>query len=238
MKKLTRTVLAVCAAGLLGSAAQAQVTTDPYLFESPSFGAADGTFEWDTFAGAFAGPHAADVGSAGMGAASLTPGVFTPVPMDGPPFGLVTGSSNLYSGGNTGSYDIELTGLADAEAFTTVVLQIAYIPGEVPFATSLQLNGSDATERVDRGTANGVLHGLVGSPNDTTYLWAQWQVAAGEDYVISFDTANHTNLAAVRIDYINDAAVVDAVAAGAVPEPTGLALLIGGAALCTARRRR
>lgn len=233
-----RLVTACAAAALLASAAHGQVTTDPYLFEAPSFGTADGTFEWDTFTGNFADAHATDAGTTGTGSATLTPGVFTPLPMDGPPFGLVTSSSNLYSGGNTGSYEIELTGLDTAEAFTTVVLQIAYIPGAGPFATTLRLDGSDAIELVDRGIAGGVLHGLLASPNDTAYLWAEWRVAAGSSHTITFDTANHTNLAAVRVDYLNDATVVDAAAAAPVPEPTGLALLLGGAALCGARRRR
>jgi hypothetical protein len=238
MKTLTRTLFAACAAALMGTAAQAQVTTDPYLFETPSFGAADGTFEWDTFAGAFAGPHAADVGSAGMGSAALNVTDITAVPMDGPPFGLVTSSSNLYTGGNTATFEVGLTGLDNAEALTTVVVQIAYVPGAGPFATSLQLNGVDATQVVDRGVAPGVEHGITASPNDTAYLWAQWQVGSADAYTLTFDSANHTNLAAVRIDYINSGSVVDAVAPAAVPEPSALALLFGGAALCGVRRRR
>lgn len=238
MKTPTRTLFAACAAALLGPVAQAQVTTDPYLFEAPSFGSADGTFEWDTFAGAFAGPHAADVATTGTGSASLSVTDITAVPMDGPPFGLVTSSSNLYSGGNTATYEIDLSGLESAEALTTVVVQIAYVPGAGPFATTLQLDGMDATEVVDRGIAGGVLHGLVQSPNDTAYLWAEWQVAAGSGYTLTFDTANHTNLAAVRIDYVNSGSVVDAIAPSAVPEPSALALLLGGAALCGVRRRR
>lgn len=238
MKTLTRTLFAACAAALLGHVAQAQVTTDPYLFEAPSFGAADGTFEWDTFVGAFAGPHATDVGTTGTGSASLDVIELTPDLTDGPPFGILTSSSNLYSGGNTGTYGIDLTGLDASEAFTTVVLQIAYIPGSGPFAATLQLDGVDTTQVVDRGIADGVLHGLVQSPNDTAYLWAEWQVAAGSDYTLTFDTVNHTNLAAVRIDYVNSGSVVDAIAPSAVPEPSALALLLGGAALCGVRRRR
>ncbi len=235
MKTLTRTLFAAGVAALLGTAAQAQVTTDPYLFETPSFGAADGTFEWDTFAGSFAGTHATDVGTTGTGSAVLDTTGFSGG-FDPP--ALITSSSNLYTGSHTGTYAIDLTGLENAGAMTTVVLQIAYIPGAGPFASSVQLEGLDATEFVDRGIAAGVEHGLVASPNDTAYLWAEWQVGSASAYTLTFDSDVHTNLAAVRVDYINSGSAVDAVAPAAVPEPSALALLLGGAALYGVRRRR
>ncbi|NBC10440.1 MAG: PEP-CTERM sorting domain-containing protein [Planctomycetes bacterium] len=143
----------------------------------------------------------------------------------------------MYSGEGAGSLAINLSDLEDAQANTTLVMQIAYIPGNGPFS-NFELDGSSPTETVDRGVAKAVKHGVTESEFDTTYLWFEWQLSANENAQITFDTLQHTSLAAVRIDYLNSASVTDATAPGLVPEPGSIALLgLGGLAMLTRRRR-
>ncbi|MEM9415756.1 MAG: PEP-CTERM sorting domain-containing protein [Planctomycetota bacterium] len=236
MKRFAKQLMAATAFVLAASTATAQITTDPYLFEAPSFGAADGTFEWDTLAGSVFAPFGTDPGlSSGTGTGTLDASDFTAQPMDGPPVPLITSTMNLYSGGTVVDFDVDLAGMDNTEAQTTVVLQIAVLGALEGFL----LNGAAPTEFLDRGVAADVEHGLAASPFDTTYYWAEWQIATTDSVTIEFNNvATHTSLAAVRVDYINDASVIDATAPAQVPEPSGLALLLGGAALCGIRRRR
>ncbi len=232
---MLRNYLVPALAITLASTAAAQVTTNPQLFEAPLTDPA-GTFHWDTFTGSFPGPHAPDVTATGTGSASISADGFVPQPMDGPPFGLVTSTSNLYSGGTAGTYTLDLTGLDDDADHTTVVLQLAYLPGNGPLS-DFALDGLEPTELVDRGVMPRVEHGLSAAPFDTTFLWLEWQLDAADSYQITFDSLQHTSLASVRLDYVNADTVIDAAAPGPVPEPASLTLLTL-AALVTGTRRR
>ncbi len=210
----------------LPSPATADLDTDPDLFTEQPI-AATGVFYWDEFSAAagFAGPHAPDVVSSGVGSAALS-SMGVPQPMDGPPFGLVTGTQNLYTGGTIGHWDIDLAGLSTAEANTTVVLQLAAL-GTIDPASFL-LDGAAPTTFVDRRVAPGVIHNIDGAqaPSDTSYYWAEWHVPPAAEYTLEFSGADtHRSLTGARVDYFNTADVFDALAASAVPEPSSIALV-------------
>lgn len=241
MKKMPRlrTGLAACCL-LTAGVAQAALTTSPYAFTTQPT-TATGHLEWDEFSGANAfTPKSPDVAALG-GAGSLTIQAFAQSgPPGGPPVPVLTSTQNIYTSSFIADFQAALSGLSTAEAFTTVVVQVASAEPLDP-ATFL-LDGVAPTQFVDRGVIRGVLHNTDnggGAPFDTSYYWAEWQVAAEADYVLRFSNlVPHTSLAQVRVDAFNVATAFDAVAAQPVPEPVAWASVLAALAPAVRRRRR
>lgn len=230
-------IFAVLASTVL---ANAGIETDPYLFEDSLGVTPTGQFDWDEFGGTGApvtGTHSPDGGSAGIGAAALDM-TFTAQPQDGPPFALLTSTDNIYAGGTLMEFDLNLSGLDTTEASTTVVLQIATLGPLDP--ASVLLDGAAPTEFVFRGTKPDVVHDTdeTNSAFDTSYYWAEWQVAADTDYLIEFSHLfTHTSFTGARADYLNSATPFNAQSPSIVPEPASLGLMTT-AMLVLLRRRR
>lgn len=200
---------------LLGGYVAADVDTDPYLFSDQSI-EPTGQFEWDEFEGSHNGPHAADVASTGVGNSELVvTGELNPG--DGPPFGVLTSTGNLYSGGTFGTYNFSLSEASASEAFTSVVLQIAAL-GSLDTSTLL-LDDMEPIELVDRGIRFDVVHDSDAkmSEFDTRYYWAEWQVEPKANYDLSVTGAHtHLSFAAARVDYFQTPELFDAVAPDSV----------------------
>ena len=196
---------------LLGGYVAADVDTDPYLFSHQSIDPT-GQFEWDEFEGSHNGPHAADVASTGVGSSELVvTGELNPG--DGPPFGVLTSTGNLYSGGTFGTYSFSVSEAATTEAYTSIVLQIAAL-GSLDTSTFL-LDDMEPVEMVDRGIRFDVVHDADTkmSEFDTRYYWAEWQVEPKADYELSVTGAHtHLSFAAARVDYFQTPELFDAAA--------------------------
>ncbi|MEM7454626.1 MAG: PEP-CTERM sorting domain-containing protein [Planctomycetota bacterium] len=218
------------------------MTTSPYLFTDQAI-SSTGQMEWDEFsggnygAGTF-GTFAPDVEeSGGTGSININ---FTPIPGDNPPLPLVTSTENIYVGGTFSDFDVDIAGLDASGSNTTVVMQLGVIGGINPF--SILMDGTAPTSFVDRGTAPDVFHNTDaggGAPFDTTYYWAEWQVASSVAHTLEFTNLfPHTSIAQVRVDYYNSNSVFDAAEPGQVPEPTAATLLAAIGGTLFVRRRR
>jgi prepilin-type N-terminal cleavage/methylation domain-containing protein len=199
-------------------ALRADVDTEPYLFAG-QLPAPTGRFEWDEFEGSYVGPHSADAGLQGQGSGQLTVSG-TPNPGDAPPFGVLTTTGNLYSGGTFGTLTVALSEVSTSKPFTTIVAQLATMGSLDP--SSILLDDMPPIEWIDRGIRFDVVHDTDNqmSALDTRYYWAEWQVTPRDAFELSATAAHsHFSLAAVRLDHFNTATLFDAAAPGLVFVP-------------------
>jgi hypothetical protein len=205
------------------SYASARANTEFVDLPSPT-----GKFEWNVFMTPYAGPHAPDVGSAGVGSASLT--VNNPSPTGG----LVTGGNDLYSGFSptTAKHVFSLSGAATANAITTLALQLAISPaGNAVIPGSFLLWGTTApTQFVHRGVA----------PGGSRYYWALWETPAAASYSVEFSAPDSLSLRGAQLDYVNSTSSLNVAAPSQLPEPASAAIAASacGALALFARRRR
>ncbi|MCO6042907.1 PEP-CTERM sorting domain-containing protein [Aeoliella sp. ICT_H6.2] len=245
MSRVFVTGLGLLMTVVLAPAALSDTDTSPYWFAdlgTPS----TGQFEWDEFAATmsqptpFAGPIVPDVAEFGTGSATLSASDFVPGTGPGPTVPLFASTDNIYTADSVVNFDLSLTGLSTAEAFSTVVLQIGVQGGVDP--TSVLLDGVAPTKLIYRGTSAGVLHDIDdgNAAAATSYVWAEWQVAAEAGYLVEFANAGpHTSFAQFRVDYVNSASAYDAVTPSQVPEPSTLAMVgLAGLGLMVACRQR
>ena len=181
------------------------------FFEAP-FISPSGTFEWDVFSGSTVHPFTPDVTNTGGDASlSLT---FTPDVDNGPPFPLVSSTSNIYAAGSFPDYTASLSNLVNNGIYTTVVLQVAAVGDAF---SGFQLNDEAPIEFVNRGIVPSLGHGNGDAEFDTTFYWAEWQLDGtgpdGDDlsgFDLTFSSIPHVSLAGLRVDYVNSISVVDA----------------------------
>lgn len=220
---IRRTALAVAAVALMApSFAHANA------FFTEQAASSTGAFEWDKFDVlgeiGFAGPHAPDVRSTGVGSAAIS----ATATSFGMPPAAVTSTNNLYTGMGIGTFTANLTGAQTTAAQSTLVLQVSAF-GALS-SSSFLLDGTVApTEFVDRGIA----------ANGANYYWAEWQAPAAAAYSVVFKGAGpHLSVSGAQLDYFNE--TFNAVAAPAfVPEPTaGLLAGFGMVMFGIAKRRQ
>lgn len=180
----------------------------------------NGEFGWDVFSGTYAGPHAPDQFSTGVGTAqlSVTPG------------GVITSTSNLYSLFSTPAWTFELENLQDSLPFTSVAIQL--VANGTYNSNQFLLNGIVPDEFYSFGQVN------VGGFMSELY-WAAWQgIAAQADYTATLAAptgSQHHVLAAAKVSYLNSANPQNI---QAIPEPSSGVLVILAVCICGAIRRK
>ncbi len=197
-------------------------------------GAPNGEFGWDEFNGAsYGGPHSPDQFTTGSGNASIS---VTPVP--NPPGGVVAG--NLYAFTTVPNWQINLTGLSNANGFTSLAVQIATtadIAGENLSALNFTLGGSAPDEFIDLGVRTSI-PGNAGAPTPVNFYWAEWiGESADSDYSIDVSGAGefHQVLAGAKASYFNTTSSFNI---SSVPEPASMTVITAIGFISFLRRRR
>ncbi len=185
-------------------------------------GPTTGEFGWDEFGttgASYVGPHNPDQGSVGTGSGILT--------SNGG--GLISGTNNLYSFFSVPEWTVSLSGLDNAEGFSTIAFQVATSASYD--ATQFSLDGLAPDEFIDLGSRTEI-GGFA-----YNFYWVEWQgvTSATDHSIVVNGTGQHQSLAGVKTTYVNSASPTNLTA---VPEPVSSSLAIGVVGLLVGRRRR